>query len=137
MSLEKLSKAFKSMQRIDRCRCLEGLIDDEVYIKTISAKEAQDCSPQMEIVDGKPALVEGHQIIARKIFYSLCHSDGSRYIKTEKGTDGEDFKAALDVIDSWPQKIVNSLLAEIKAINPDGLSEEDIEAGKPGKQKED
>jgi hypothetical protein len=129
---EQMSKAFKQLQTIKKVDCLSGLINEDVYIKALSSKEQQDASPHMEIVDDKPVLVE-NQVIAKRIFYSLCDSEGKRLIKT----DGEKSKqAALDVIDGWPANYVDALLLEIKSLTPESITEDAREVGKLGEANE-
>lgn len=97
-----------------------------VWIRTLKAKEVEECSPYMEYVDGKPVLQQ-RQSNARRIFYSLCFADGKPFIKTE----GEkDLQEALNVIESWPSAVVNALLKEIDSLNPYSLTEEEEELGK-------
>ena len=131
-----MSKAFEEFAKIAMKMSEQRKVELEgfpvVYIRTLKAKEVEDCSPFLEYVDGKPVLQQ-RQIKARKIFYSLCKEDGTPFINT----DGEkDMKAALDVIESWPSVIVNELMREIDTLNPLTLSKEEVEAGKDNDQKE-
>lgn len=104
-----------------------------VWIRTLKAKEVEDCSPYMEYIDGK-TILQQRQINARKIFYSLCNEDGTPYVKT----DGDkDKQAALDVIESWPSYVVQTLLNEITQLNPLTLSKEDRDLGKPEEESGD